>query len=140
VGRMAKFLETRERRALARSVRTTLRALDGRRLPGASPLNRAAVRPHADLLRALAERLDDPAVPASPYALRHLRSLLDGGGPLYARERANELRPALERCLAYLSAGASVSGQHASEMHAGQDDNAAGVREARDVIGGHDRV
>jgi len=78
-----------------------VRGLDSGRLPGASPLNRVAARPHAGLLLALAERLDDPGVDVARRALVHIRSLLtDSGGPLYARERGGELGAALERCLA----------------------------------------
>jgi hypothetical protein len=77
--------------------------LDVDLLPGSSPLNRAAARPHADLIEELAERLDDVDRPVSARGVLLTESLpTDGSSPLYARDRAGELRGALARCLAEL--------------------------------------
>jgi hypothetical protein len=77
--------------------------LDEHLLPGASPLNRAAARPHVDLIGALADRLEEVARPVSARGILLVEALLtDGSGPLYARHRAGELREAIEHCLAEL--------------------------------------
>jgi hypothetical protein len=64
-----------------------------------------AARPQAQLIQALADRLDDLSRPVSPRGVLLVEALLtDGTGPLYARSRADELRAALERCLTELDA------------------------------------
>ena len=54
-----------ERRLLARSLRGAVSDLSPGRLAGASPMNRIALRPHASLLAAVAERLADPERPVA---------------------------------------------------------------------------
>ncbi len=101
--RALELTSARNRRAAARSLRSLLAELDGRRLPGASPLNRAAARPHARLIETLADRLEDVTRPVSARGvLLVARLLADGAGPLYARERAGELPQALAGCLRVL--------------------------------------
>jgi hypothetical protein len=103
--RAAQLTSDRNRRVLARSLHATVVDLDAGLLPGASPLNRMAARPQAQLIQALADRLDDLSRPVSPRGVLLVEALLtDGTGPLYARSRADELRAALERCLTELDA------------------------------------
>jgi hypothetical protein len=84
------------RLALARTVARTERDLSPALLPGASPLNRVAARPHVDFFRALIERLAALDRPVTPQAVLQVEGLLtSSASPLYARERAWELRPAL---------------------------------------------
>jgi hypothetical protein len=98
--RSAELISDRHRTALARAVARTERDLSPARLPGASPLNRVAARPHVDLFRRLAERLAALDRPVTPQAVLQVEELLTSGdSPLYARERANELRASLLDCL-----------------------------------------
>ena len=101
--RAAELTSLRNRRALARSLERAARELEGRVLPSAVPLNRAGARPHLDLVRALAARLR-AAEPVSARGVLLVQALLTDGyeSPLYNRERADELRPALEHCLSAL--------------------------------------
>jgi hypothetical protein len=82
---------TRERLKLGRSVRGIVDALSPRRLPGASPLNRVALRPFRAELIALADRLDDLERPVSAFGVVGVRRLLtDPDGVLYARSLPDE--------------------------------------------------
>src|SRR5579872_789326 len=83
VWREEELVSPRARRAKRREVRRILRSVSPDRLPGASPLNRVAVRNCAGLLRSLEDRLaDDRAV--SAYGMLHLEQLLgDSSSPLY---------------------------------------------------------
>jgi hypothetical protein len=93
----------RNRHLVARALRRLVGDLDPHRLPGASPLNRPGARPHAELILALANRIDDLERPVSARGMLQLEDLLtDGFGPLYARDRAGELGPSLRRCLQVL--------------------------------------
>jgi hypothetical protein len=86
----------RHRLAVARAVARTERDLSPALLPGASPLNRVAARPHVELFGRLAERLATLDRPVAPQAVLQVEELLTSSdSPLYARERAWELRPAL---------------------------------------------
>jgi hypothetical protein len=88
----------RNRVALARAVDRLLRAADAHYLPGATPLNRRAVREHARALRELALRLSDLERPVSARGMLLIEDLLtDGCGPLYVSYRAIELRDVLAR-------------------------------------------
>ncbi len=82
----------RERRLLARSVRDIVPEISPRRLPGASPLNRVALRPYRSELIALADRLDDIARPVSAAGILGVHHLLtEPNSVLYARPLADEL-------------------------------------------------
>ncbi len=73
-----------ERRLLARSLRAVVRELGfpGRR--STVPLNRKALRPHADEIAALAARLDDLDRPVSPAGILEVEHLLTSpGSPLH---------------------------------------------------------
>jgi hypothetical protein len=89
--RVAELTSGRERRLLAHSVRDIVPEISAGRLPGASPLNRVALRPYRSELIALADRLDDldrPASAAGILAVRHL--LTSPGSALYARPWMDE--------------------------------------------------
>jgi len=82
-----------------------LRDLSPSLLPGASPLNRVAARPHAELLGELAERLAALDRPVTPQAILEVENLLTSpGSALYARERAPELHASLLMSLHALDA------------------------------------
>jgi hypothetical protein len=84
--RVAELTAPRERRLLARSVRGVVSDLSPNRLPGAVPLNRVALRPHAPLLCALAARLDALEHPVRAAGVLAVHGLLtDPASPLYAR-------------------------------------------------------
>jgi hypothetical protein len=90
----------RHRLALARAVARTERDLSPALLPGAPPLNRVAARPHADLFRRIADRLAALDRPVTVQAVLQVEELLTSPeSPLYARERARELRASLLACL-----------------------------------------
>ena len=94
--RVQELTSARERARLARSLRGIVKDLSPSRLPGASPLNRAALRPHAALISELAERLDDlqrPVAAAGVVAVRRL--LMHPDSPLYARETEDTVADAL---------------------------------------------
>lgn len=99
--RAVELTSPRRRRSLARTVDGIARDLDGRVLPGPTPLNRPACRPHLDLIRALATRLRDQRLAVSPRGVLLVEDLLCNGysSPLYVRERAGQVRPALRICL-----------------------------------------
>ena len=82
----------RERLMLGSSVRAIVEALSPRRLPGASPLNRVALRPYCAELLALADRLDDLDRPVSAAGMLGVRRLLtEPDSVLYARPLPDEL-------------------------------------------------
>jgi hypothetical protein len=98
--RSAELISEHHRIGLARSVARTVRDLSPVTLPGASPLNRIAARPHLDLFRLLAERIGDFDRPVEPRGVLLVQDLLaSSDSPLYARERADELRGRLLACL-----------------------------------------
>ena len=103
--RAAELVEPKNRLALARSIRRVVRCADVRFLPGATPLNRLAVREEAGTLNVLAEQLSDLVRPVRPQGVLLLdRLLTDGYGPLYVSYRALELRDGLLRVLDALGA------------------------------------
>ena len=96
--RVAELTNAQERRTLARSLRGIVEDLAARGLPGAAPLNRAGLRPHSDLLVALADRLERLDLPVTPKGMLLVRELLsDGGSPLYLYGDAEELPAELAR-------------------------------------------
>jgi hypothetical protein len=102
--RSAELTSARHRTALARAVARTERNLSPARLPGTSPLNRVAARPHADLFLRLAERLRAFDRQVSPRAVLKVEDLLTSPeSPLYARERAREVRASLLASIAALN-------------------------------------
>jgi hypothetical protein len=88
---------------LGRSLTEIVHSVDGRLLPGASPLDRGSVRERRAPLLQLAARLYDLSRPIAPRgALLVDRLLTDGSGPLYGRRASRELLVEAERALAAL--------------------------------------
>jgi hypothetical protein len=101
--RVNEVVARKNRIDLARSVRGVVRDADPRYLPGASPLNRVAARAESKELLAIAERLEEVDADVSPRGVLLVeRLLVDGYGPLYARDQANDLHAYLERARAAL--------------------------------------
>jgi hypothetical protein len=113
----------RHRLALARAVARTERDLSPALLPGASPLNRVAARPHAELFRLLADRLSALDRPVTPQAVLEVEELLTSpDSPLYTRERARQLRASLLACIK------AVDGPAAWRVEAAASNGSAIVR------------
>jgi hypothetical protein len=109
--RLEELTSPTERRSLARAVRRLVRTLDGRYLPGASPVNRPAARPLVARFEALAARLADVERPVDPRGVVLVERLLaDGSSPLYSNERAGELPRSLDD--AFTALGGSVGGRN----------------------------
>ena len=84
--RAVELTSPRERRLLGRSVRRIVPELAAGRPPGASPLNRTALRPFRSELIALADRLDDLERPVSAAGILGVHRLLtEPGSVLYSR-------------------------------------------------------
>ncbi|MGD0715070.1 MAG: hypothetical protein ABSB24_12940 [Gaiellaceae bacterium] len=89
--RVEELTSRRERRLLGGSVRGIVPELAAGRLPGASPLNRVALRPFRAELIALADSLDDLGRPVSAAGILGVRRLLtEPGSVLYARPYFDE--------------------------------------------------
>lgn len=119
--RAAELSSSRHRLALARAVARTERDLSPTTLPGASPLNRVALRPQIDLLRELTDRLRalDRPVPAKGV-LQVEELLTSSDSPFYARERAGEVRAELRECLDALEGDAEDQPHITETMLAGR--------------------
>ncbi len=100
--RSQELTQPEERARLARELERTLRQLDPARLPSASPLRRAAVRDHEELLRALAGRLAGGEPVAARGVLLTRQLLRDPASPLYAEGAEELLARALTRALGAL--------------------------------------
>jgi hypothetical protein len=84
--RVQELTSERERHRLSRSMRGVVKSLSGTWLPGASPVNRVALRPYATLLAATADRLAETEYAVSAAGVLEVRRMLsDPDGPLYAR-------------------------------------------------------
>jgi hypothetical protein len=95
----------KNRRVLARSLRQLVKSADARLLPGATPVNRIAVREESGTILALAGLLEDFDTPVGVRGVLLLdRLLTDGYGPLYVSYRAVELPGVLTRCGSALEA------------------------------------
>jgi len=95
--RAHELVDPAARSALRQELEHTIDRLDPGHLPSSSPLRRAALRPHEDLLQSIADRLgDDRAV--APRGILLVRSLLrDPGSPLYTEESDQALARMLLR-------------------------------------------
>jgi hypothetical protein len=83
--RVGELTSDRERRLLARELRSVVAEVRGSRLPGPAPLRGGALRPHVDLLDAIATllaALDRPVAAPGVLAVREL--LTSPGSVLYA--------------------------------------------------------
>jgi hypothetical protein len=122
----------RHRLALARSVARTERDLSPALLPGASPLNRVAARPHVDLFRELARRLAALEQPVTPQAVLQVEELMTSPqSPLYRREGAADIPRSLRQCLAALGENGMPGqfGLSANGIGDGPDDSSSGPGE-----------
>lgn len=90
--RVDELVATKNRLDLAHSIRSLVADASARYLPSASPVNRSAVRVQSAGLLAVAARLADLELSVAPRGVVLAdRLLTDGSGPLYARERVDEL-------------------------------------------------
>jgi hypothetical protein len=91
------------RLGVSRGLTDVVHEADGTRLPGASPLNRAAVRSARPQLLALASRLADLEAHVLPRGILLAERLVaDSHSPLYDRACADRARRDAERALAAL--------------------------------------
>lgn len=98
--RIEELVATKNRLDLAHSLRTLVRDASPRYVLTASPVNRLAVRAESDALLSAADRLSDLARPVAARGVVLLdRLLLDSSGPLYDRERVDELPTYLDCAL-----------------------------------------
>lgn len=101
--RVEELVATKNRLDLAHSLRSLVRDADLRYLPSSSPVNRIAVRAESDTLMALASRLADLKRPVAARGVVLLeRLLVEPSGPLYDRERVDDLPPYLDCALGAL--------------------------------------
>ena len=101
--RVAELVSVKNRLDLAHAIRSLVRDASPRYVLSASPVNRVAVRAEADALLRVAARLADVARPvAARGVVLADRLLTDGSGPLYDRERVDELPAHLDTTAAAL--------------------------------------
>ncbi len=102
--RAEELTSTRERKLLAHSLRGVVKEIQAPGPTSTVPLNRRAIAPHLDELRAIAARLEDSELPVAPTAVLQIEHLLTSpGSPLYMHSNADnlpELLAAIERELA----------------------------------------
>ena len=91
--RVAELTSERTRKARARSLASVLREVRGSSLPGATPLRRAALRPHLARLEAIEARLLDGA-PVAALGMLAVDELLTSPGSCLFTEVES-----VERCL-----------------------------------------
>lgn len=96
--RAAELVSDEHRIDLGRRVTELVHAADERFLPGASPIDRAAVRECRAPLLALAARLFDTSLPVAPRGVLLVHNLLDRGA-IYGNGRAPRLRRDVEDAL-----------------------------------------
>ncbi|MGH3143128.1 MAG: hypothetical protein ACRDO9_08380 [Gaiellales bacterium] len=95
--RAAELVIPKRRLDLAHQLRRLVHDADARLLPGAQTFDRLAVRAEAESFLALADRLADLERPVAPRGVLLVEQLLeDEWGPLYDRDRADELSDALD--------------------------------------------
>ena len=96
--RIDELVGEENRVALGRAVTDAVHGADERLLPGASPLDRLAIRACRAQLLELASRLHDLRKPVVPRGVLLVERLLDDGtSPLYGRHDPVRLRLAVER-------------------------------------------
>jgi hypothetical protein len=93
--RTAELLSDEHRVELARCLTDVVHTADERLLPGASPVDRNAVRAMRPQLLELAARVCDTERPITPRGVVLLGRLLDGGA-LYGHGRESRLRAELD--------------------------------------------
>jgi hypothetical protein len=101
--RVEELVATKHRLDLAHSLRSLVRDAAPRYLPSPSPVNRLAVRAESETLLALADRIADLERPVAARGVVMLeRLLIDPSGPLYDRERVDDLPKYLDSALSGL--------------------------------------
>lgn len=91
--RIAELTARRERKLLARSLRSVVGDLSSRGSTAAAPLNRAGLRPNSSLLLELAERLDALERPVRAAGVLSIQRLITSpDSPLYRPPVFNESR------------------------------------------------
>jgi hypothetical protein len=100
--RSVELTSAQHRHAIAGDVTRLAHELDASRLPGAVPLNRAAVRPFRQELEALAARLDGPDPVTARGMLLAQQLVSNPASPLYDRDAAERLGPTLRRVMSTL--------------------------------------
>jgi hypothetical protein len=101
--RVEELVATKNRMDLAHSLRSLVRDSRPRYLPSASPVNRLAVRAESEALLSLASRISELDRPVAARGVLLVdRLLVDGSGPLYDRERIDELPLYLDTALGAL--------------------------------------
>lgn len=104
LARMDELADPRLRKALARSFRRVARDVHSFGRPTTpAQYNRRMLRPHAEQIRRLADRLDDRTRTVHPRGMAMAYRLITmGGGPLYNSRRAQELPAHLNAALGAL--------------------------------------
>jgi len=98
--RVEELVATKNRLDLAHALRSLVRDSSTRYRPTASPVNRVAVRAQSGTFLSLAARLADLERPVTARGVVLTdRLLIDGSGPLYDRDRVDELPAYLEATL-----------------------------------------
>jgi hypothetical protein len=101
--RVEELVTPTNRNDLARTLRSLVRDSSTRYVPSASPVNRVAVRAEAETLLRLASRVADLTRPVAARGILFVeRLLVDGAGPLYDRERVDELPAYLDSAVTAL--------------------------------------
>jgi hypothetical protein len=101
--RVEELTTPKNRLTLANTLRSLIRDASPRYLPSASPVNRLAIRTELDTLLAMVNRLSQLDRPVAARGVLLVdRLLVDGAGPLYDRELADELPVHLDRALTAL--------------------------------------
>jgi hypothetical protein len=107
--RVRELVAPQHRLGVSRGLTDVVHEADGSRLPGASPLNRVAVRSARSQLLALASRLADLETSVLPRGvLLADRLVTDSRSPLYDRDRADSARRDAERALTALERRATT--------------------------------
>lgn len=97
--RTLELTSRRHRHVIASEAARLARELDAATLPGAVPLNRAAVRPYRKELETISATLDSSAPVSARGVLLAEELLSSPSSPLFDREAANTLEPRLRRVL-----------------------------------------
>ncbi len=100
--RVSELTSERERRLCARSLHGVIEEVSGKKLPGAAPIRRAALRPHLARLEAIETRLRD-GEPVSGAGMLKVNELLTGPASCLFTE-VESVEPLLRRVLVGLRA------------------------------------
>ena len=108
--RASELVSARNRKTLARSLRSIVREVEGRVLPGPVPLNRHGILSELDSVRELETRLADLSRPVAPRGVLLVERLLtEPGSPIYSKEHGHELHSLLAEARVALEASSQCS-------------------------------